>query len=783
MKFLLVILFFFFSALVYSQTRIADSLLEVLKTAPDTAKPRLYYLIGWEIRGLQPEKSLDYMFESLNYSNKYKNEVQKGFALNGIGSVYIRLSKYDEALKHFNQGLAVRMKLNDSIGIAKALTNIGNCYGYKGDMKLSGEYMEKAMNIAKKIKNEEMWAMISTNYAINLYVIGDFNTALKYFFESLEFFEKKNDLFNSSQALMNIGSIYNAMGKNQEAKNFLLRAKDYAINLDDKKLLTACYNNLATIYYTFHDLDSSKMYCMLSINLAEEIKCTSEISDSYNVLAFILRKEKKYKEALDLDLKNLAIRISIGDSSSIAETYCRLGIDYCMLNDKPKCIENFTKSIEMYKMQGYKHQLMLTYQEFAKANLLMKDFEQAYYALENYMNLKDSALNSDLNSRFAEMQTKYETEKKEKENQLLIKESELKTSELKKKEMWMYFLVGGILLLLLLAFFIFRSYRIKKRSNLLLKQQNYEIQQKNEEITAQRDEIESQRDEIEAQRDLVINQKNEIEIHRDEIAEQKKEILDSIHYAKRIQKALLPPEDYIAINLPEHFILFKPRDIVSGDFYWAKVIQNRLVFCVADCTGHGVPGAFMSMLGVAFLNEITNTIIQEKPDFKASDILDKLRANVISALHQTGKQGEQKDGMDIALCILDLASHELQFSGAYNPLYIIKNPPSQESDVQLVEVKGDKMPIGIYHGSGKDFTNHQTMLQKGDRVYIFSDGYADQFGGEDGKKFKYSKFKELLISMHDNTIEDQKHILNYAFEQWKENYAQIDDVCVFGLRI
>ena len=275
--------------------------------------------------------------------------------------------------------------------------------------------------------------------------------------------------------------------------------------------------------------------------------------------------------------------------------------------------------------------------------------------------------------------------------------------------------------------------------------------------------------EVEKQRDIALKQ-------RDLIGEQKKEITDSINYACQIQSAVIPSTEIIAGKVSDYFVLFKPRDIVSGDFYWATTKENKLVVAAVDCTGHGVPGAFMSMLGIAFLNEIVNRLFEKHGNnLKACGILNELRERVITSLHQTGKLGENQDGMDMALCIIDTDTNQLQYAGANNPLYLIRNNV-------LTEFKADKMPIGI-HYTTLPFTNNIIDLQKNDTVYIFSDGYADQFGGESGTKFKKKSFQEMLVKLQDFSMPEQKKKLEQQFDNWKGIYEQIDDIIVIGLRI
>jgi serine phosphatase RsbU (regulator of sigma subunit) len=270
----------------------------------------------------------------------------------------------------------------------------------------------------------------------------------------------------------------------------------------------------------------------------------------------------------------------------------------------------------------------------------------------------------------------------------------------------------------------------------------------------------------------IVEQKNEIEGQRDQISHQKEEITASIQYASKIQRAVLPSAEKACELLRDHFVLFKPRDIVSGDFYWMTESENRTVVIAADCTGHGVPGAFMSMLGVSFLNEIVN----KNEISQANIILNQLRNNVKSTLKQKGEEGESKDGMDVALCIIDYEKMKMQFAGAYNPLYLYRNS-------ELIEVKADKNPIGIYIREKESFTNHEIELEKGDTMYIFSDGFVDQFGGPKGQKFKSKHFKELLLSIQDKTMTEQHQILDKTITEWRGDIDQIDDVLVIGIRV
>jgi len=320
--------------------------------------------------------------------------------------------------------------------------------------------------------------------------------------------------------------------------------------------------------------------------------------------------------------------------------------------------------------------------------------------------------------------------------------------QIEKQRLITYFILVALVLVSGLGYFMYINYRNKKRANIIL-------EEKNRLITQQKDEIKKQRDIAEMQ--------------RDQIAYQKKHITDSIEYAKRIQRAILPSLELFSDQI-DHFVLYKPRDIVSGDFYWVDKIDDKQIIITADCTGHGVPGAFMSMLGVSLLNEIIHNKKITRPDL----ILNTLRDNIITSLKQLEIQSEVKDGMDMTACVIDYKNNILEFAGANNPLVMIR-------DGELSLIKGDKMPVAI-HDNMEPFTLRSFKLEKGDAIYTFSDGYPDQFGGPNEKKFLIKNFKEILLQIHQLSMYEQGVKLDEVFEEWKKEVEQVDDVTVVGIR-
>jgi serine phosphatase RsbU (regulator of sigma subunit) len=356
------------------------------------------------------------------------------------------------------------------------------------------------------------------------------------------------------------------------------------------------------------------------------------------------------------------------------------------------------------------------YSNALKYQTLLTNIKDTLYIAANDLNLMSLSLN-------------FEIDKRQTQITLLTKGNELKEVIIKKQKFTQRTFILGFIIAILVALQTYRNYRRKVRTNELL---------------------EKQKDEIE-----IIN----------------KNLTDSINYAERIQSAMFPSEDILAGNLFEYFILFKPLDIVSGDFYWFKQSNTSIFVAAADCTGHGVPGAFMSILGLTFLNELVHNAVA----LKANDILTRLKDHVIKTLHQTQNYTSARDGMEMALCILDLDSKKLQFAGARRPLYVVR-------DNQLSELTGDRMPIGISDDGESPFINKETEFRKDDIIYLFSDGYVDQLGGPDRKTFKTKKFKEILLKNSHLSMNEQKEILGTTFEEWKGNIEQIDDILVIGIK-
>ena len=335
---------------------------------------------------------------------------------------------------------------------------------------------------------------------------------------------------------------------------------------------------------------------------------------------------------------------------------------------------------------------------------------------------------------------------------------------------WWFILLCIFAVIYIIYFIIkFRERNLQKEKEIL----EQKVKERTRQIEEQKEQIELQYNALSIQNEKITKQKEEIEIQRNKISYQNREIKDSIYYAKHLQTSVMPDNAEIESLLSNYFVMFRPKDIVSGDFYWAAKKDGKVIVAVADCTGHGVPGGFLSMLGISTLNEISAI----DKDFKANELLNLLKARMKNTLIKKGHSDEEtKDGMDIALCILDTKTKKIQYAGANNPLYLIRNK-------ELIEYKPDKMPIGTFIAEKESFTNNEIVLKTNDMIYLFSDGYKDQLGGPQAKRIKSSGFRQLLTNIHDKTMKKQNEELEKFFDEWRGEHEQVDDILIFGIRI
>jgi serine phosphatase RsbU (regulator of sigma subunit) len=504
--------------------------------------------------------------------------------------------------------------------------------------------------------------------------------------------------------------------------------------IENKQGIAICYGNMAEIYRNLGNLDKAIEFSQYSITLYQDMGYKEGLAAAYINIANLNNK--------------LAYELEIADPRRSSH-----------LN---RSLENGKKALDLaaemnsYSMENASAEALMY------AYSYMGNYEKALEFAELFIATKDSMYRDEKTNALLEIETRYETEKKQ--QQIELQESQLlaKDATIKQQKTLRNAFVAGFCAVVIIVLVIIQAYLQKRKANKMIMEQNEVISEANEELQQLNEEVNAQKEEIEAQRDHVFNQN--------------KEITDSINYAQRIQSAMLPPESYINELLNENFILYRPRDIVSGDFYWIKQVNQYIVLVAADCTGHGVPGAFMSMLGISFLTEI----VQRREITQANQVLNELRKQIKHSLRQHGGRDEAKDGIDMALCVLDLKNSLMQYAGANNSLYLIRDI---DGKADLKELKADRMPLGYYQGKDSIFTNHDIKLEPGDTFYVFSDGFVDQKGGKDSKRFMSKKFKSLLLEIQDLPMPAQKEKLDNTLTDWMGKNMQTDDVLVIGVRV
>ncbi len=524
---------------------------------------------------------------------------------------------------------------------------------------------------------------------------------------------------------MNIAIVYSSTGKNKEAlKIYTDLKKIFETKKDTVGMITASLN-ISTV---IKEKDTIIQLMNSALELAYEFKGKNLFTNIYAILsATYLDTNSKNTFSLSKSKQCLDSLIHYANKEKNNEYkkfyYSTISDYYVLKNQYDLALINAKKGAELSKeMTGLiSPEMLLTLYQIEKK---LKNYKKAIMYLEEMIENKDSLDKLSAKEDLA----KYESEKEFEIKQQLDSLKHLDEIRIQQAEIKTQKTIEGVLfvgILLVISFLVF-----------------------------------------------VYKQLNNTKKQKDIIEEKQAEITDSINYAKKIQDAMMTSSVYLKETLPKSFILFKPKDVVSGDFYWIyKDQEENIFFTVADCTGHGVPGAFMSMIGTSLLNEI----IIEKGLKDTDKILGEMRSQIIKSLHQE-EDGGQKDGMDISLCKLNIKKKLVEFSGAHNSLIHI-------SEDELYNYRGDHQPVGLLLGDKKPFTKHEVKLKKNDMLYIYSDGYQDQFGGEKGKKYMGAKFKKQLLRINKESIDKQLKLLEEEFKSWTHNYEQIDDVCVMGVRI
>lgn len=595
----------------------------------------------------------------------------------------------------------------------------------------------------KKLRKWETKALntIGASYQVK----GNYIMAIDFYQQSLKIREELKDLKGVASSLANIGSIYINISEFKKALEYQKRSLKLAEEMDNKESMASSLNNIGIIYNSLSDYEKALDYNQRSLKMYEALGDKQGIAASYDNIGNAYVSMGEDAKALEYQLKSREISREIGDKRGESTSMTAIGKSYLKQKKFPLALDYLNKAknitIETEDLVAEKEVTYALYETYKS----MGNKSKALECYERHVVLKDSILKDDNQRIIANKELEYQYEKKAAADSVKNEEERKVTNALilaknaqidqDKTQKWA--LYGGLCLLIVFGGLMYNRFRITSR-----------------------------------QKNIIEIQKLETEKQKDIIQEKQKEILASISYAKRLQEAILPPHNLIKQTLPDSFFFYKPKDIVAGDFYWMETDQKNedlLLFAAADCTGHGVPGAMVSVVCSNALNRTVNEFGITDP----GKILDKVSELVVETFEKS--ESEVNDGMDISLCCFNRSSFELKWSGANNPLWIVRNN-------KMMEYKPNKQPIGKVD-SPTPFVTHKLQLQKNDIIYLFTDGYADQFGGEKGKKFRLSSLQELFFRISHLSMSEQQAAVEKNLKDWQGNIDQVDDILIIGIRI
>jgi serine phosphatase RsbU (regulator of sigma subunit)/Tfp pilus assembly protein PilF len=745
-KKILLVFFSFVSAFGSAQNRKkADSLLATLNAAVarDTNLVKKYNELSYHFAFLNADSSRLYRDQCYQLGKQLAYPRTEMMAMNNKAVLFHSQKSFDSAIKYFLLTFDLKKELKDKSGMASTQNNIALVNFNAGRYEDALHAYENALRLLKEIKNEPQLASTYNSMAAVFIYKADYDRALNCYVNAQKIFEKRNDKPGLAQLYNNLAIVYQSTSNREKAIDHYNKALELAKEVNDKATLASALGNLGILYREAGNNEKALQSFTQSLEYARQLGDQDGISSGLLNIGSIHLAKKEFETSRDFYDRALQISLEVTEPRAIADCYVHLGELFLQMNQVAEAKKNLESALDISRKTGLNDITLQVYSHLSVLYKLKKDFKKSYAYITMYSELRDSVINEEKSRNMAEMQERFNTEKKQGQIESLTRDKKIKELEMieqkardKKQKIVLFVSGAGILLALAMVFFILKGYQDKKKANALL-------EEKNEAIIQQK---------------KILEDKNVL-------------VTDSIEYAKGIQETILPPDEEVRKALPGSFIFYKPKDIVAGDFYWlyetGEGNTRSVFFAACDCTGHGVPGAFMSMHGYYLLERI----MKEKNILHPSGLLDELNKEMVDTLHQTSRQASAKYGIDMAL--LKISGRQVEYAGARNPLVIVHNN-------ELKEIKAD----GIYIGGSKEkFSNHSLELEKGSMLYLFTDGYADQKGGAEKKKYFSTSFRELLLSISSLPVEEQKQKLEETFESWKGGMEQIDDVLVIGIKI
>jgi len=656
----------------------------------------------------QPYYAIEIAGEAMQMAKEIKDPKNEALMYEWIADIYKRQRVYYLAMDYYFKAVKIYREINDINSEANTYVELGYTYLEQNVEDLAEEYYKKASKkfLSQKNKLGEFKA---------LKALGELYAYQENFVKAVEIYEQAKLKLNNEEPEKQ-GEILEAMAKvyiqeeeSEKAKLYLQQALiKYKIN-SNKDKVADIYLQYGQVYTKNKEYDKALKNLKNALFINNDLKRYDKISEIYNKIAYIFYRQKKYKETIDKSQNSLNYN------------------------------NNYFKEAE----NSYKY--------ISRSYSKLGDDTNALKFLKKYLRAHDRLHTEKENKQFTEMQVSLELQQHEKEVEILKREQVVKGEALKRSRLQTYFLLFGVIIFILFSYYYYKTNQRTKKANVLLKKQKEEILEQKEQLALANSSI------LEQQK--LIERKN-------------KDIQAGIDYAHRIQFALIPEIAEFQKIIPESFVLLRPKDKISGDFYWIvrKRHVNKIFVAAVDCTGHGIPGAFMSVLGNTLLNQIIQMGIYE-----ADEILNHLHKMIRKALHQ--ESTPNRDGMDMALCVIDKEKNRMEYAGAKNPLVYFK-----EGEMNII--KADKFSIGgIQREKHRHFTKHIIDLDKNLTVYLYSDGIQDQFGGEFKQKYTRNQLRNTLKSVQKESLSTQKERVNESINKWMKSYEQIDDMLLLGFKL
>jgi len=746
------LLFFTSSLLSLAQTREVDSLKSLLKKdIQDTTRRAVLMALSekapdneWpgynELLMTLCKNKLNTL--SKNDPNRKRYLIALAYGHNNLAYLTQNNGNYAEGIKNSLHALQLQKEADDKPGMANSSANLGALYQRSNELIKALEYHEMSLKLHQEINNPIGVISCYNHIGSIMKHQGNLAKAISYYEKSLRISTENKDEKGIATSLYNIALMYLADGDIEKASNYAFKSLEHLDEKKNKEGLGFTYNIIGGIFLERKDYNKALEYFEKSLALRILIGDKRSIGMSYKSIGGCYMRMGNSEKAMEYFNKSLTTNTEIGDEEGIASNLLSIGDIQAQKKQNKQAFDSYLKALKLSQETGYTNLIKDAAFKLHQITKSMGDYKNSLTYHQLFVEIKDKINSEDNKKALLQSEFRLEYEKKEQALKLeqekkdaIVEQATLrKQSELEKQKAITYSFMAGSVLLIALVFLVFRNLRQSKIANRIISEQ-----------------------------------KQEVELQKTIIEEKQKEVMDSINYAKRIQYTLLAHNEFLNANIPNHFIYFNPKDIVSGDFYWATKKGNKFYLAVCDSTGHGVPGAFMSLLNIGFLTEAINEKGIEQPNAIFNFVRQRLIDNI-------SKEG-QKDGFDGILICIETTSNsvpKVSYAAANNKPVLIHNG-------ELTELPNDRMPVGM--GERKnDFNLYTIDVQLNDSLYLYTDGYADQFGGEKGKKFKYKTLNELIIANTSKPLADQCTTLRTTFENWKGNLEQVDDVCIIGIR-